>query len=524
MQGLKGQQGLFDVGEIAPGLVPAGGVYGFLAANRRVLFPEEGFADLFGSTLGRASVPGSVVASALVLQALEVKTDRDAAEALTFDLRWKAACGLPVDGRSFHFSTFSVWRARIAASEDPDRIGRAVSRLVVECGALKGKTARAVDSTILDDAVARQDAVTLLAWQIRAVARAVPSWAWAIAGLPGVRWHVGAKGPGKPDIDWRDEDAKDRLVSELVEDALTIISWDRNGLDEAQLDAVGLLGVLAGQDVEPAEGSDGTDGRWRIAKKVAEDRVISTVDPEARHARKTRGDKRDGFKAHVVVEPDTGIATASKLTRAAGEATSDGQVGSELIGSDLAVAAGEVDQVLGDSAYATTAMFDACAEAKADPIIKPTPITPAIEGGFTLDDFEVDEQARTVTCPVGEVRVLSKAGTTRFASCPSCPLRERCTTAQRRTVQIRGACLAQRAHRAYAAAAGDAFEVPYRTKRPMVERTISWLFRHARRVPYRGVEKNNAWLNLRVAAVNLKRLTALGLGRDQAAWIFNPAT
>ncbi len=52
-------------------------------------------------------------------------------------------------------------------------------------------------------------------------------------------------------------------------------------------DAVGLLALVAGQDVEPAEGSDGTDGRWKIAHRVAEDRVISTVDPEARHTRKS---------------------------------------------------------------------------------------------------------------------------------------------------------------------------------------------------------------------------------------------
>ena len=48
-----------------------------------------------------------------------------------------------------------------------------------------------------------------------------------------------------------------------------------------------LLALVAGQDVEPAEGSDGRDGRWRIARKVAPDRVISTVDPQARHTRKS---------------------------------------------------------------------------------------------------------------------------------------------------------------------------------------------------------------------------------------------
>ncbi|MDT0354139.1 IS5/IS1182 family transposase, partial [Pseudonocardia sp. DSM 45834] len=79
-----------------------------------------------------------------------------------------------------------------------------------------------------------------------------------------------------------------------------------------------LLALVAGQDVEPVEGSDGTDGRWRIARKVAPERVISTVDPEARHAHKTRAHHQDGYKAHVKVEPDTGLITGCALTPASG--------------------------------------------------------------------------------------------------------------------------------------------------------------------------------------------------------------
>ena len=82
-----------------------------------------------------------------------------------------------------------------------------------------------------------------------------------------------------------------------------------------------LLALIAGQDVEPAEDSDGTDGRWRIAHRVAPDRVISTVDPEARHAHKSVHRRQDGFKAHVAVEPDTGIITDCALTKAGGADT-----------------------------------------------------------------------------------------------------------------------------------------------------------------------------------------------------------
>ena len=97
---------------------------------------------------------------------------------------------------------------------------------------------------------------------------------------------------------------------------------------------------MAGQDVEPAEGSDGTDGRWRIARKVAADRVISAVDPDARHTRKSPEARRDGYRAHVAADPDTGIITGEKLTRASGGENSDAAVAAQFAGGPPAAPAG----------------------------------------------------------------------------------------------------------------------------------------------------------------------------------------
>src|SRR4029450_1400683 len=116
-------------------------------------------------------------------------------------------------------------------------------------------------------------------------------------------------------------------------------------LDQRGSQAVALLALVAGQDVEPAEGSDGTDGRWRIARKVAGDRVVSTVDPDARHTRKSSEARRDGYRAHLAADPDTGGITGEKLTRAAGQETSDPAVAEEFLAAE---AAGEVED--GDGA------------------------------------------------------------------------------------------------------------------------------------------------------------------------------
>jgi hypothetical protein len=273
-------------------------------------------------------------------------------------------------------------------------------------------------------------------------------------------------------------------------------------LDPKQSEAVALLALVAGQDVEPAEGSDGTDGRWRIARKVAPDRVISTVDPQARHAHKSREKKQDGFKAHVAVEPDTGLVTAAALTMAAGADNSDAARGIELLQADATITGDADVQVLADSAYGSGELLAAVAASGRVALIKPMPIQRAVTGGFTIDDFTVDHTARTATFG---------------AICATCPLRARCTTSARgRKLVIGEHDQIRREHRARAR--DPQFQADYRRHRPMVERSIAWLTRGARRVPYRGTAKNNAWLHHRVAALNLRRLLNLGLSVHDGTW------
>src|SRR5712672_893132 len=164
---------------------------------------------------------------------------------------------------------------------------------------------------------------------IRRVAREVPGAAEQIAQVcTGHDYSV----PGKPKIDWDDPAAKDALVSALVNDANAVVAAFAGAkLDQEATSALALLALVAGQDVEPAEGSDGTDGRWRIARKVAEDRVVSTVDPEARHTRKSSGARRDGYRAHVAADPGSGIITDEKLTGAAGQENTDPVVAAEFL-------------------------------------------------------------------------------------------------------------------------------------------------------------------------------------------------
>jgi hypothetical protein len=507
---------LLDAGALVGHLVPAGSMFAFLAAHRGELFGDGDFADLFPSGRGRPSVPASVMAAVMVLQVLHDYSDAETAEAARCDLRWKAACGFPLDHGGFDPSTLVYWRRRLARSDRPHRISDAVRQVVQETGVLAGRRRRAVDSTVLADAVATQDTVTQLVAAVRRVIRAVPGAADQVAAV--CSGHDYGK-PGKPQVDWDDPQAKDGLVSALASDANALVdALQDRAMDEQAAAAMALLALVAGQDVEPAEGSDGTDGRWRIARKVAGDRVISTVDPESRHTRKSPEARRDGYRAHVAACPETGIITGEKLTMAAGRDNSDASVAAQFLSAE-----DEPAEVFGDSAYGTGELRAALQASGHRAVIKPGPLPSAVEAGFTVDDFTVDEAAGTVTCPAGITRPVTGCRSVTFgAACRGCPLRGRCTTSKR------GRVLMLHEHDALLRAARRAWAVQpelredYKKYRPNVERVISQIAsRGGRRLKlrYRGTAKNNAWLKDRTAALNLRNLIGRGLTRADRAWI-----
>ncbi len=506
MQGVNDpNRELLDAGAFCRQLVGEGSVYALLADHRSELFPDELFEDLFPSGRGRPSIPAGVMASAMILKELEGLSDRQAADALRCDIRWKVACGLALDDEGVHYTVFTYWRQRLNRSQAPNRIADAVREVVDATGVLTGKKRRALDSTLLDDAVATQDTVTQLVSQIRRVRRLVPQ-----AKAVDVAAHD-YDASGKPVCAWDDPEAKTALVSGLVNDALAILdAVDGVQLDDKAADAVGLLALVAGQDVEPGD----EKGTWRIFDGTVRDRVISTVDPEARHMRKSRSSYRDGYKAHIAVEPETGIITASTLTPAD---TADGPVGvALLVGEEPGL------RVLADTAYGSGPVRQDLKDARHAVVIKPIPLARndrLCGDQFTRDDFTIDYENETVTCPYNITVPITASGTATFgAKCRGCPIRERCTSANRgRTFKVGDYDQLLAQARAQWRARDDLGD--YRQYRPMVERSISWIVANGhRRVRYRGVELNRTQLALRVAAINLRRLVNLGLNHNGHAW------
>ena len=490
-------------------------IWAVLHRECHVLFPDELFADLFTST-GRRSVPPRIVAVVMVLQRLFGLSDREAVAAFEFDARWKYACGgLDFDYPGFAHTVLVDMRARLDRSSRPKRIFEVTFDAARAAGIVSAK--RVLDSTPLYDAVATQDTVTMIRSAIRqllAVADAALE-----AELRGVLRRDDDYGSGgKPTCDWDDPAAREQLVAELAADGFACLDvLDGRDLSGSVGQVAELLATVLGQDLE-----EGDDGRFRIARKVAKDRVISTVDPDARHGHKTQARGFDGYKGHIAVDPDSEIITDTIVTPGnAGDASVAEDLISDLLGDDERV---EDAKVYGDSAYGTGEFQQRLDDEDIHSGCRTqAPSAPA--GRFGKDRFDVSLDQDTVSCPGGVTVTIRRGadggGIAYFAEhCTGCPLRGQCTDAAGgRTIRVGEfeAALARARQRQ----ADPDWQADYRATRPKVERKLAHLMRRrhgGRRARVRGRPKVDADFNLLAAAANLARLAALGLHSTATGW------
>ncbi|MBO3744408.1 IS1182 family transposase, partial [Actinoplanes flavus] len=507
---------------------PPNSIYVFLDQHRDRLFPDDLFSDLF-ALVGRRSVPPSLVATVMVLQRLEGLSDREAVDRFTFDVRWRYAAGaggFDGTGRAGFAHTVLVdMRERLRRSDRPDRIFEVALAAAREAGLLGHR--RVLDSTPLYDAVATMDTVTLIRSTVRGLLTA------ADADLATSLRTVLTSGDdytstAKPVLDWDEKTAREALIDSRARDGYALLAAldGREDLPEPVTQAMRLLATVLGQDLET-----GDDGILRIARKVAADRVISTVDPQARHGHKTQHRGFDGYKGHLALDPDSEIITDTQVTPGN---TGDAEPAANLI-SDLTEppadspgttpAAGPA--VYGDSAYGAGEVLQLLHDAGID--IKTKVQTAVAPGGrFTKDEFTIDLDTGTVTCPnqvtitirpiTGHARHAGKAdfGTT----CTDCPLRAQCTTSETgRHITI--SHWETHLVTARTRQADPGWKADYRATRPKIERKIAHLMRRrhgGRRARMRGLQRVAADFKLLAAATNLARLATLGLTHQPRGW------
>jgi transposase len=519
------QRGLFEADTMFADFVGRRNFYGFLASQRDELFRDADFATLYCDNNGRPSVPPSLLATALVLQAYDGVSDDEAKQRADYDLRWKVALGIELDVRPFAKSTLQEFRAQLIVHDQT----RAIFQRSLEVAKRRGVWKKghpqherqhmklALDTTHILGRGAVKDSYNLLADGIvqvlRVLAKLGPFELMDVAEELGcTRYVSGPSLKGQADVDWTDPNARQRFLVEIVAAAdrlLELVRGTRASLvensaeDKELVAAAEVLARILAQDIERDENGP------RLKRGVAPDRLISVHDPEMRHGRKSSSHRFDGHKAQIGVDTDSQLITGVEVLP--GNAP-DADHALEVVEASEAVTGCQVGEVIGDCAYGAGSTRAEFAETGRTVIAK----VPEIhnQAFFAKTVFQIDLEAGTCTCPhkhtTRDLRA-AKGGGGMFVfateTCAACPLRAQCTRGQGgRTVQLHPQeALLQQARELQASPVFD----EARRRRQVVEHRIARLVQLGiRQARYLGRTKTLFQLCLAAAVANLTLLAA----------------
>lgn len=510
LQPASRQVGFFDTSELI-GPLPEGSFYALLAEHGERIVSDEDFVECYSQTHGRPSIPPSALAKVMLLQYRTGLSDREAMEAVQWDLRWKAALDLPVDHTGWDPSSLTRFRARLLLHGKERLVLENSLKVAEELGLLDAPAEQIVDSTPMLGAAATQDTVRLVRGGVRKLIDAVQAVDADAAAILDASLEFDYERPNeKPDCRWRERAERERMLTRVAQDAdRALQAVERSdGLleDEAVADAHTLLRELIGQDFDVDD-----DGVPRLHRGTRAGRILSVHDPEMRHGRKSSSHRFDGFKLHAAATNGaTPLLTAIEVTPASAQ---DGAQAKELV--DQQPAERKPKRIVGDTAYGSGPVRAELEERSVE-VLAPVPEAPAGDDRLLKRDFAIELAQDTVTCPAGQVARISTAPSGKrwatFAKpiCDGCLLRARCLGPIKGRRQIRIA-----PHEELLIAARQALDDPdlaehLRRTRPRIERLLSLLAHRygARKSRYRGSRKATLQAAWTAALVNLNPIAA----------------
>ena len=478
--------------------------YARLAAHGDEIVRDEDFAHCYADGRGRPSIPPSLLMKAVLCQIRDDVSDREAARRAAKDLDWKRALGVEADEIPFHHTSLSVFRSRLIVNDADEVVLVATIERAVAAGLFARKVLAIADSTGVMGAAAVADTYELIRQAINRLVAA----AGGPKALPShLRRRARDYKRTKADVDWADASSRRTELAALVGMARELLTATAANPDCAE--AAELLGRIVDQDVDmqPPDG-----GGPVIRQGVALDRVVSVVDPDMRHGRKSPSARVDGYKAHVLSDHDTELVLAVAATAANDP---DGPQAAPLV-ADAKARGVPVAEVLGDTAYGDGDTRVAVESVGAKVTAKTQPPTPT--GRFVKSDFSIDPAVPSATCPAGHTTTHTgwstdgkgrRVMTLKFGRlCTGCPLRDACT------LNRDGRSLTLNFHEARLQAARREQARPATRRklrrRSLVERKLAELKMHGMgKARYRGARRVLLQLRLTAAVVNTKRLFSL---------------
>jgi transposase len=489
------------------------------------LFDDEQFSTLFPRRGAPAWSPWRL-AIVSVLQFAENLSDRQAAEAVRGRIDWKYALALDLDDPGFDFSVLSEFRGRLLRG-DPDLVLDLLLDRLRQVGLVKVGGRLRTDSTHVLAAIRTTNRLELVGEAVRAalnaLAHAAPAW---LSERMRPDW---AERYGHRVEEYRlPKDDAERLAFALTvgDDGVVVL----HAIDDADTPAwlAELPAVKTLRRIWQQHYATGPDGalRWREAKELpcSAERDASPYDPDARYGVK-RSAGWTGFKAHLteVCDPDAPHLIVQVATTAAQVADSDM---TEAIHQRLAARNLLPAVHLIDPGYTSAELLVASRADYGVELLGPARQDDSWQArageGFDIGGFDIDWEARTVTCPQGKTSTnwapwRAKNGESAIhvdfsrKDCGPCPVRVSCTHARRepRQLTLHQHAVHDALQQARRAQQTDQWREQY-AARAGVEGTISQAVRGfgLRRCRYRGTAKTHLQHVLVATAINLVRVDA----------------
>lgn len=406
--------GFEDIMLLRRDLLEEGSLEWLLREHAGLLFPDWLFAGWKGeSTRGREAWPARTLVSLLLLRHSEAGLTRvGAVRRAGTDVEWRSALWLPWDVKPPDEKTLREFEAFMAAPFPLMGIPRVLvlfehlTRLCLDQDIVGQVAAWVIDSTPMWCYGAVLCTVNLLGEGIRSLAKR-----WATARHVSLvqvaaEWEaplvVAKSTKGHFDgTDWSDASARSAVLRKLVELATRSVEWVMSGIEQGMVRTNKLLPLrrlcwnlmrVVTEDLEVT-----AEGAVKVLHRTTSSRLISLTDPEAQHFRKSASKVCSGFKLHVLGDALSGLIVALSVTPGGHHDSTEAH---PLIQRAKALRE-DIREVLADAAYGGMPVRNEVQQATGVTLLAP-PLSIAKSGeGLGKQDFGVDFQSMTVTCPGG---------------------------------------------------------------------------------------------------------------------------
>lgn len=409
-------------------------LFTFLRLNRLSIFNDE-FQEELGtifkdSTVGYCPIPPAQLALATILQADLGISDDELIEELVMDLRWQLVLDC-LNSEKPPFSKATLVRFRSALIKeglDQRLIDRTVEIAKLKGGFGSAQLRAALDSSPLWGAGKVEDTYNLLGHALRKALSIIAvqqgRGLTEIANEAGANFVNSSSLKAALDLNWEDPAESQNALSTILNSLIYVEEWMQQQPNSEQLGGVQNTLQVA-RLIESQNVTADSMGVPKLTKGVAKDRRISIEDPDMRHGRKSRSQKIDGYKRHILKDLDIGVVRAVAVTLAntpEAAATVDLEV-------DLKKQQVQLNELHIDRAYLSSHWVKERAE-QLQIFCKAWPVRNS--GRFDKNAFVFDWANKVISCPNQVIMPFEPGKVVHFPKpvCATCPLRERCTTSK----------------------------------------------------------------------------------------------